>query len=130
MPEYYPLIKHGHVGLVYLSISLFSLRALATLAGMQWPRWRAVRIASYVVDSALLLTAFTLAGMLPAAYFANGWLLLKLLLLPCYIGLGFGALRARRRGRQLALLLAAWLVFAQMFGIARMHHPLGWLLLW
>ncbi|RMX06050.1 hypothetical protein D8I35_11835 [Corticibacter populi] len=129
MIAHYLLIKHAHMGLALLSGALFALRGGALLLGMAWPRRRSVRALSYAVDTALLLAAFTLVTMLPAGYFANGWLLAKLVLLPFYIGLGFAALRTRRRGMRALLLVLALLVFAQIYGIARAHHPLGWLVM-
>lgn len=71
------------------------------------------------------------APMLPGALFANGWLLTKLLLLCAYVVLGSFALRrARSAGGRLACFAAALAVYGTVIGIARMHHPLGWLHGW
>ena len=54
-----------------------------------------------------------------------------LALIVAYIVLGILALRpSRGPGARIALYLAALLVYAQVYGIARAHHPLGWLWLW
>ena len=60
--------------------------------------------------------------------FANGWLATKLLLLVAYVVLGSFALKRGRtpRARQV-FFAAATLIYVVMFGIARTHHPLGWL---
>jgi uncharacterized membrane protein SirB2 len=87
-----------------------------------------VRYASYVIDTTLLTAALMLFGMLPKAMFANGWLAVKLGLLVAYIVSGTFALRRARspRGRAVAY-AAAIVVFMTMAGIARAHHPMGWL---
>jgi uncharacterized membrane protein SirB2 len=128
---FYPQVKAVHVLAVLLSGSLFALRGAAVLAGARWPMWAPVRYASYVIDTALLTAALMLFGMLPKAMFANGWLWVKVGLLVVYVVLGSLALRRARtpRGRALAY-AAALLVFATIVGIARAHHPLGWLHAW
>jgi uncharacterized membrane protein SirB2 len=61
--------------------------------------------------------------------FANHWLTVKLLLVVAYVALGVFALRrGRTRGIRAACYAGALLLYAAIFGIARMHHPLGWLL--
>jgi uncharacterized membrane protein SirB2 len=89
-------------------------------------RHAAVRYTSYSIDSILLTAALMLWTMLPTAYFANGWLLLKLILLPMYIALGIMALRpSHSRPQQAMAFGAALLVYALIISIARNHHPLG-----
>ena len=79
----------------------------------------------------LLTAALMLVSMLPAAMFANHWLSFKLALLVVYVVLGTFALRraATPRGRWICF-VAALAVYAAMIGIARAHHPLGWLRAW
>lgn len=126
MLEFYPQIKHAHIGLALTSGALFALRGAAVLAGMQWPRAAVVRIASYTIDTALLTAALMLVGILPSALYANGWLTAKLALLVVYIVLGVFALRrAGSRGARAAFYLCALAVFGMMYSIARAHHPLG-----
>jgi len=126
---YYLQIKWVHVLAVITSGSLFAIRGLLLQLGaggfaMSWP----MRFVSYAVDTVLLTAALMLFTILPHAMFANGWLALKLALLPVYIVLGTFALkRGRTAQARLACWLAALAVYATMLGIARMHHPLGWL---
>jgi uncharacterized membrane protein SirB2 len=63
--------------------------------------------------------------------FANGWLTTKLILLVLYVMLGMLALKRGRtsRTRQLCY-VAALCTYVFMLGVARMHHPLGWLHGW
>lgn len=129
MLEYYAQIKWVHVAAVLTSGGLFALRGLmlhlgAGGAAMAWP----LRFLSYGVDTVLLTAALMLFTILPHAMFANGWLATKLVLLPVYVGLGTFALKRGRTARvRVGCWFAALAVYATMLGIARLHHPLGWL---
>jgi len=73
--------------------------------------------------------ALMLVTILPGALFANQWLTLKLALLVVYVAAGTMALKRARTPRARTLFfIAALAVYAIMLGIARAHHPLGWLL--
>jgi uncharacterized membrane protein SirB2 len=101
------------------------------LAGARWPQAFVVRYLSYTIDTVLLTAALMLVAILPAAMFANHWLTVKLVLVVAYVVLGVFALRrGRSRTIRATCYVAALLVFATIVGIARMHHPLGWLLPW
>ncbi len=124
-----PDITLVHMGAARSSGTLFALRALALLSGMRWPRAAAVRYLSYSIDTVLLTGAMMLLTILPAGLFANGWLLAKIAFLVAYVGLGIAAFRpARGIGARALLVGAAALCFLQVYGIARAHDPLGWLL--
>lgn len=124
----YPQIKSLHILLVLLSGALFALRAGAVLFDARWPRHPLPRYGSYTIDTFLLTSAAMLATMLPRALFANGWLAVKLGWIVVYIVLGVFAMRpgCSRRVR-VSCYFAALAAFAQVIGIARMHHPWGWL---
>ena len=99
---------------------------------MRWPRHVVVRWTAYTIDTllvtsaAMLLTIFFKEGM--TAMFANGWLTVKMVLLLVYIVLGVMAMRERDRLALRAICyVAALATIAFMYGIARVHHPLGWL---
>ncbi len=90
-----------------------------------------MRYLSYSIDSVLLTAALMLLTILPGAMFANHWLMVKVALVIVYVVLGVFALRRGRTPRMRAVcFFAALLVFATIIGIARAHHPLGWLLGW
>lgn len=131
MIEFYPQIKLAHIVAIVCSGVLFFMRGSALLAGMRWPMAAPVRYLSYGIDTVLLTAAMMLLTILPGALFANGWLLVKVMLVVCYIVLGVFALRRGRsqnvRGVAFA---AALLVYAQVYFTARTHHPLGVLYLW
>lgn len=129
MMSFYPMIKHAHIGVALLSGILFALRGLSLCLGMRWPRLALVRYVSYGVDTVLLTAALLLLTILPAALFANGWLWVKVAFVVAYVVLGMLAFRRHRSALSRWLYwLAALLCFAQIYGIARSHHPLGWLL--
>ena len=129
MPAFYAQIKALHVAAVLLSGALFLTRGILVQAGR--PRLAmspALRYASYTTDTVLLVAALMLVTILPGAVFANHWLTVKIVLLVVYVALGTLALKraATRRERALCF-MAALAVYVTMLGIARAHHPLGWL---
>ncbi|KLJ01092.1 SirB2 family protein [Luteimonas sp. FCS-9] len=126
MIEFYPQIKHAHMGLALTSGALFALRGAGLLAGMRWPKAAVVRYTSYTIDTALLTAAMMLLTILPGALYANGWLATKVVLIVVYVVLGILAFGQKRPRRTRAILyVAALLTFAQIYCIARAHHPLG-----
>lgn len=126
MIEFYPQIKLVHVAAVLTSGGLFLLRGLAAQAGFRWTMAAPLRFLSYGIDIVLLTAALMLLAILPAAVFANGWLWAKLGLLVAYVLLGSFALkRGRSPAVRAACFVAAVLVYAAMFAIARTHQPLG-----
>ena len=128
MIEFYLEIKWVHVAAVYTSGGLFLLRGLALQSGAAWPMAAPLRYLSYSIDIVLLTAAFMLFTILPGAVFANGWLYTKLALLIVYIVLGSLALkRGSTLARRRAFYVVALLVYAYMIGVARAHHPLGFL---
>jgi len=126
--DFYPLLRQAHVGLVVASGALFALRGAAVLARMRWPLRPGWRVASVVIDTGLLTAAVLLAVALQLNPLSTGWLAAKIVLLLAYIALGTLALkRARSLGARFVSYAAALAVFVTIFGIARAHHPLGWL---
>ncbi len=131
MIEFYTQIKWVHIMMVISSGSLFLLRGLMVQAGKPRIAMAApVRYLSYTIDTTLLTAALMLLTILPGALFANGWLTLKMVLLVAYVVLGTYALKRGRTPRVRTIsYLAALATYAAMYGIARMHSPLGWILL-
>ena len=130
--EFYPQIKWVHIACVLASGSLFALRGvLIQLGHAGAAQWMPVRWLSYAIDTTLLTAALMLVSILPAAMFANGWLTTKLVLLVVYVVLGVLALRrARTAGARRIFFVTALVTYIYMLGVARMHHPLGWLHGW
>lgn len=128
MIEFYPQIRQFHIFIALLSGALFAVRGAFALAGARWPQALPVKWLSYTIDTALLTAALMLLTILPWAMFGNGWLLAKIALIVAYVLLGVFAMRPGRAARtRAACYVAALLAFAAIYGIARAHHPLGWL---
>lgn len=124
--DWYPLLRRIHLALVATSVALFALRTLAVAAGARWPLTAGPRVASVLIDTALLSAGALLWAALGLNPLRQTWLGVKLLLLLVYIGLGALALRrARRPGLRLALLAAALSCAGFMASVAIAHHPLG-----
>lgn len=132
MIEFYTHIKSVHVACVLASGLLFAVRGLLVQIGHDGVAQRIpVRVLSHAVDIALLTTALMLLSILPRAMFANGWLSIKLVLLVGYIALAILAMKRTRAPRaRWGLYLAALATYTYMLGVARMHHPLGWMHGW
>lgn len=131
MIEFYPQIKAVHVFAVLASGAVFLLRGLLVQTGQARVAMAApLRWLSYGVDTVLLTAALMLLTLLPGGMFENHWLSVKLALLVAYVALGSLALkRAPTRRTQALSLAGAALVYLLMLGIARAHHPLGWMAL-
>lgn len=128
MIEFYPQIKAVHVWLALASGTLFAVRGAGVLCGGRWPLAWPLRWSSYAIDTMLLTAALMLLTILPWGLFANGWLAVKIALLVVYVVLGVFALRrARSRRARLICYIAAVSVFLWIIGIARAHHPMGFL---
>ena len=85
-----------------------------------------LRYLSWTVDSVLLTAALMLMTIVHQDPVSNSWLTVKVLLLVPYIMLGYFALRGAERGKRLASLAGAALVFGYIYSVARAHDPLGW----
>jgi len=125
MMEFYPQIKLVHIAAIVCSGALFFLRGSSALAGLRWPMAAPVRYLSYTVDTVLLTAALMLLTILPGALFANGWLLVKVVLVATYVVLGIVAMRSKRTRTRVVMFGLALLTYAQIYAIARAHNPLG-----
>ncbi len=132
MIEFYAQIKGVHVASVIASGLLFLLRGTLVQAGRERIAMLApLRYLSYTIDTVLLSAAFMLLTVLPHALYANGWLATKSFLLVVYVVLGSLALKRGRSARMRAIcFVSALVVYLTMIGVARIHHPLGWLRTW
>ncbi|TLY95009.1 MAG: hypothetical protein E6K36_04040 [Gammaproteobacteria bacterium] len=125
-------IRLVHITCVAMSGSLFCLRGILRIASIPTAHHWLLRLASHVIDTALLLAAILLTLILHQYPFTDAWLTTKVLLLVLYIVLGTIALKRARTvfGRVVAFVFAL-LTFAYIIGVAITHHPAGWLtLIW
>lgn len=103
----YPTIRTLHIACAGISIGLFFARGAMQLGGIDWRRWRWLRIAPHVNDTVLLVAAITLAVMSAQYPFVQPWLTAKVLALLLYIVLGGVALRPGLAGPVRGLAFAA-----------------------
>jgi uncharacterized membrane protein SirB2 len=127
MVEFYLPIRHVHIAAVMTSGTLLFARGLAlNLAGARWPLGWPLRYLSWTVDTVLLTAALMLMTIVHQDPVRHGWLTVKVLLLVPYVVLGYMALRGATRGKRLAALAGAAVIFGYIYSVARAHDPLGW----
>jgi uncharacterized membrane protein SirB2 len=122
-------LRAVHIGCAGISIGLFVLRGAMQGAGIDWRRWRWLRIAPHVNDTLLLAAAIALAVTTAQYPFVQAWLTAKVLALCAYVALGRVALKREmsptRRG---AAFVAALASVAYIVGVAVTRSAgLGWL---
>lgn len=88
----YLYVRTVHIACAGISIGLFAARGSMQLRGVDWRRWRWLRIAPHLNDTLLLGAAITLAVMSGQYPFAQAWLTAKVLALCGYVILGRMAL--------------------------------------
>ena len=126
MSEFYSQIKLLHIACVACSGVLFTVRGLFMWAESRWANALPLRRLSYAIDTLLLGSAVSLAGILHQFPFVSSWLTAKLLLLVVYILLGIFALRrGRTRLTRQVCFVAALSVYAFIISIAMTHDPRG-----
>jgi uncharacterized membrane protein SirB2 len=123
----YTSIKLIHLTSIALSFSLFFVRGLWMLRDSPLLQKRWVKIAPHIIDSALLLSAISLAFMLGATPANSPWLLAKIIALLLYIVMGSIALK---RGKTKPIKIASWIIaqgiFIYIVFTALTHNPQPW----
>ncbi len=89
----YASVRTLHITCAGLSIALFCARGLMQIRGIDWRRWRWLRIAPHLNDTVLLGAAIALAWLSGQYPLALPWLSAKVLGLLMYIVVGRIALR-------------------------------------
>jgi uncharacterized membrane protein SirB2 len=119
-------VRMIHETAVALSVTGFFIRGLGRLVGAEPLGGRALRALPHAIDTVLLASALTLAGMLGITPLSAPWLMAKLCGVVVYIALGFVALRATI---SLSIRLSAWLAALLTVGwivsVAFTKSPLG-----
>lgn len=123
----YFALKHAHTLFVGFSIALFVGRALAQFGGLDWRRFKPLRIAPHVIDTLLLATAIALAFSIRQGPITHGWLTAKVVGLVVYIWLGMLALRSSLpASKRIAAFIGALAVVAYIVAVAITKNPLPW----
>lgn len=120
----YPYVRLLHITCALISVSLFTLRGVWQLRGVDWRRQRWLRIAPHVNDTVLLSAAVALALMSGQYPLAQSWLSAKVLALLLYIGIGGVALSPRvARTTRLVAFAAALACVSYILCVARTRSP-------
>ncbi len=120
----YLALKYFHVACVLLSGLGFAWRGGLMLAGSPRLQGRLLRFGPHVVDTLLLTSALTLAGLSGQYPFAQPWLTAKVCGLLAYIGLGTIALkRGRTRNIRAVFLVLALLAYGYIVSVALTRQP-------
>jgi uncharacterized membrane protein SirB2 len=115
----YFAIKYLHVTCAVLSGSFFMLRGIWMLRNSAMLQQRRVRIAPHIVDTLLLVSALTLAGLSGQYPFVQNWLTAKVIALVAYIFLGAVALkRGKTKQVRTGAFIGALLIFAYIVCVA------------
>jgi uncharacterized membrane protein SirB2 len=126
MSDFYSQIKLLHIACVACSGVLFTARGVFMWTESPWANALTLRRISYAIDTLLLGSAVSLAGIIHQFPFVSSWLTAKLLLLVVYILLGIFALRrGRTRQTRQVCFVAALSVYAFIISIAMTHDPRG-----
>ncbi|MFS0757929.1 SirB2 family protein [Noviherbaspirillum sp. 1P10PC] len=120
----YLLLKHFHMSFAAISGLLFLLRGLWMLADSPALQRRWVRVLPHLVDTALLLSAVSLAVWSAQYPLLQTWLSVKVGALLLYIVLGSIALkRGRSKPVRAAAYVAALVAFGYIVGVAVTKNP-------
>ena len=118
----YAHIRLLHISCATLSITLFVLRGGLQLAGVDWRRWRWLRIAPHINDTVLLSAAIALSWISHQYPLQQHWLSAKVGALLLYIVLGHMAFSAGApKWRQTLAFVAALATVAYIVAVA-MHR--------
>ena len=125
MADYFLPLRTFHMACAGLSIAGFFLRWIWMLRDSPLLQNRVTKIAPHIVDTALLLSAILLVGIV--GFGANAaWLSAKIAGLVVYIALGTFALkRGRTKSARAVFGVLAIVTFAFIASVARSHDPLG-----
>ncbi|MDY0749083.1 SirB2 family protein [Paucibacter sp. R3-3] len=124
----YETVRLVHQSAVLVSVAGFAVRGAASLSGAAWVHGRIARSLPHLIDTVLFASALVLIGLRDGEQLRETWLLVKLLALLAYIGLGGitlrrGLPRMLRKGAFAgALVTVAW-----MASVAITKNPQGFL---
>ncbi|MGH8492977.1 MAG: SirB2 family protein [Moraxellaceae bacterium] len=125
MQEFYPLIKHVHMGAVLASGGFFLLRGLWMMQESSLLNSKLARVVPHIIDTVLLLSAITLVVMLGGL---PVWVQVKIVALFVYIFLGVLSFRiAKGYGSKVMAFFMALAVFAFIMSVAITKNPHGFL---
>jgi len=110
-------LKSVHIFFAALSLSGFIYHFTMNIINPLLLQRKVLKIIPHVVDTALLLSGFTLVYQYHWLSREHDWLIVKMFALLTYIGLGVLAMRSQTRLRWVAL-LGSLLCYAFIIGVA------------
>ena len=116
----YMAVKHTHMMLALISISLFYFRFYQQqLKGKQLNK--ALKVAPHIVDTLLLVSAVMLCGLIAQYPFVNSWLTIKIGFVVGYILFAAFAMKAEQKSKavQMLSISSACLMFAAFFAVTK-----------
>lgn len=102
----YLAVKHTHLTLVILSITLFYIRYFHYKLRSR-PQPKLMKIAPHVIDTLLLVSAIALCFIIEQYPIAVSWLTIKVLAVVGYIGFAIAAMKTDTKNKSLAFLAGA-----------------------
>lgn len=123
----YLALKHIHLTFLVISFVLFFARGYLMMRNSSASNHKAFLIAPHVSNLFLLGSGVALAITLGISPGGANWLLVKIIALVVYIGLGVLAFKHPLPQVRKVLWLAALVVFAFIVSIAKSKSPLGFL---
>lgn len=124
----YPIMKHLHMTLAFLTLFSFALRGIWMMRQSPLLHQRWVKIAPHIIDTLLLVTALILAGILRYNPGAHPWLMAKIIALVVYIVLGVIAFRHPNAKVRVASWCAAMITVIYIISAAFSKSAWGFLL--
>ncbi|MCP4320266.1 MAG: SirB2 family protein [Psychromonas sp.] len=123
----YLLIKHLHITMAYLSISLFIFRSILSIRSSTLLQHKLLKILPHIIDTLLLSCAILLMITIQQYPFVNSWLTAKLIALLTYIVVGTIAIK---RGKTAVIRFWATIIsvviFSYIVAVAKAHNAMFW----
>jgi len=119
----YMALKHTHLLLVALSVSLLFIRFILAMKDSPLLQKKLLKVLPHVVDTLLLTSAAGLMLLLQQYPFVTPWLTEKFIGLLAYIALGYMALKGRTKALRLMAFLGALGWLALMVRVAVSKTP-------
>ncbi len=121
---YLPL-KHAHLSLVAISISLFIIRGALKLSDSKRVMAKWLKVVPHIIDTLLLISGICLALLIHQYPISHHWLTVKIMLLAGYIVLGMKAMKSTQPMQQRSYFAGALCCVLMMVTVASTRHPLG-----
>jgi uncharacterized membrane protein SirB2 len=123
----YIALKHAHLFALGLSFLVFFVRGLLMMRESNLLNHRALLIGPHIINLLLIASGIALAVSLQLSPSEQPWLLVKIVALFVYIGLGVMTFKHPKMMVRKVLWISALFVFAFIVSIAKSRNPLGFL---